>query len=292
MQPHGRETAVPFSVVENRNTQGRTQTPSATRVTHVAAGSLGTMGEYSLSTGQIHGALRAGDPSPAASDLGIGISDDDSLVVSPDGPEPRRLGLGALKRDGRARVPSGKRMAISASPGRLVGRQVRKASPAPVEWGVPRDRGPPDDRYTVLERQMQHLEQQIGEHTRMGVDLRRELFGRFGEVADQMGIVEVKFLTMEAALDAKLAEIDSKIGKLHAQLPADGRMVAEGFDKLAHEIEAIKQRQGEIFTKKMVDELELMRHHVISHEQALGKIAGSATHFQMLTDGLSAVLTA
>ena len=45
MQPHGRETAVPFPVAENRNTQGRTQTPSATRVTHVAAGSLGKMGE-------------------------------------------------------------------------------------------------------------------------------------------------------------------------------------------------------------------------------------------------------
>ena len=84
-------------------------------------------------------------------------------------------------------------MAISASPSRLLGRHFRKASPAPVDWDAPRTRGPPEDRMQVLERQMRHLEQQVGEHTKMGVDLRRDVFGKFGAVAGQMNLVENNF---------------------------------------------------------------------------------------------------
>ena len=105
----------------------------------------------------LYGVPRGATLSPAASDLGRELSDD-SLTVSPDMPVARRLGL---KRDGRARPGSGKRMAISASPSRHarfvtvwpLGRHVRKASPAPVDWDAPRERGPPEDRMQALERQ-------------------------------------------------------------------------------------------------------------------------------------------
>ena len=303
------QALVPGTISENRVTQSRTQPPLAARTTRAAAESLGTKGiEYSMSLGrprQFHGASLATAQSPAASDLGHELSDD-SLTVSPEMPVARRLGLGTLKRDSRARLGSGKRMAVSASPSRNarfatavpLGRHVRKSSPAPVDWDAPRDRGPPEDRMQALERQVRQLEQQISEHTRMGVDLRRELFGRFGEVADQMGTVENKFATMEAALDAKIIEIDLKIDLTHrqvekaeTQLPADGRMVAEGFNKLAAEIDVLKGRQGETFTKGMIDDLELMRQHVILHEPALGKITGGTAHFQMVIDSLVAAMS-
>ena len=70
----------------------------------------------------------------------------------------------------------------------------------------------------VLERQMRHLEQQVGEHTKMGVDLRRDVFSKFGAVAGQMTLVENKFSEMETALDAKVNEIDLKLGLLAQQL--------------------------------------------------------------------------
>ena len=77
MQPHAHETAAPFSVAENRGTQSRMRTPSATRVTRVAAESLGTLGiEHSLTSGrprQTHGLQRDATSSPAASDLGLGL---------------------------------------------------------------------------------------------------------------------------------------------------------------------------------------------------------------------------
>ena len=105
MQPHARETAAPFSVAENRGTQSRMRTPSATRVTRVAAESLGTLGiEYSMTSGrprQIHGPRRDATSSPAASDLGFGLSDD-SLLMSPDEPASRRPGIGATPEPGQA----------------------------------------------------------------------------------------------------------------------------------------------------------------------------------------------
>ena len=148
---HALTGGVPGTVSENRVTPGRTQPPLAARGTRAAAGSLGTTGiEYSMSPGrprQFHGASLATGQSPAASDLGHELSDD-SLTVSPEMPVARRLGLGTLKRDSRARLGSGKRMAVSASPSRNarfattvpLGRHVRKSSPAPVDWEAARSR--------------------------------------------------------------------------------------------------------------------------------------------------------
>ena len=127
-----------------------------------------------------------------------------------------------------------------------------------------------------LNAKVRQLEQQLGEHTKMGVDLRRELFGRFGVVADQMGIVEKKFANMEKTLDAKIAEIDSKFDLLHrqlekaeTQLPTDGRMVAEGFNKLTAEVDALKRWSGQIFIQNMGQEPELMWQRGLAHEQSI-----------------------
>ena len=118
----------------------------------------------------------------------------------------------------------------------------------------------------ALERQMRHLEQQVGEHTKMGVDLRRDIFGKFGAVDGQMTLVENKFSEMETALDAKVNEIDMKLGLLAQQLekaevqrPSDGRVVADGFNKLKADLEALKHWSGTVFTKDMGLELEVMR---------------------------------
>ena len=278
--------------------------------------------EYSLSPGrprQIHGALRAAAASPAASELGQQLSDD-SLIVSPDGPAARRLGRGALKRDARVRPGSGKRMAISASPSRPLGRHVRKTSLPHVDWDSPRERGQQlstEERLQALERRQatgaaemakvyavaRQLEQQVHEHTKMGVDLRRDVFNKFGTVAEQMAIIENKFAGMEAALDAKIAEIDLKIGLLHRQAetqrPTDGRVVAEGFGKLAADIEALKQWSGTVFTKGMGQELEGMRQRGFAHGNSIEELtrksleaAAAAAYFQSFTDGIGAAMVA
>ena len=191
-----------------------------------------------------------------------------------------------LKRDARARPGSAKRLAISASPSRLLDRHFRKASPAPAEWSAPRVRGPPDDRYTVLGRQIQHLEQQICEHTRMGVDLRRDVFSKFGSVAGQMSLVENKFTEMETALDAKVNVIDLKLGLLAQQLenaevqrPSDGRVVSEGFNKIKADIEALKHWSGTVFTKNMGLELEAMRQRGIKCDKSIETLNTAMVHF-------------
>ena len=197
------------------------------------------------------------------SELGQPLSDD-SLTIPPDGPDGpavRRAGLGALKRDARARLGSRKRIAISASPVRPLGRHVRKTAVHLADWDPPRERGPrltPEERLQALELQQAMICQQLGEHTKMGVDIRRDVFGKFGAVAGQMDVVEGKFAEMEKALDAKITEIDLKLDLLARQLekaevqrPTDGRMVAEGFGKLTADIEALKKWSGTVFTNGM-----------------------------------------
>ena len=147
------------------------------------------------------------------------------------------------------------------------------------------------------------LEQQVHEHTKMGVDLRRDVFNKFGTVAEQMAIIENKFAGMEAALDAKIAEIDLKIGLLHRQAetqrPTDGRVVAEGFGKLAADIEALKQWSGTVFTKGMGQELDGMRQRGLAHGNSIEELtrksleaAAAAAYFQSFTDGIGAAMVA
>ena len=231
------------------------------------------------------------------SQLGVELSDD-SLTLSPEQLFKRGT---TLKRASGTRGYSAKRLAVSLP------RSVRKASPSPANarkamlaertadraFDPPRDRGSPS-----AEERLAALEKAIREQAQMGVELRRDVYGKFGAVSNQVEVFRAKFDSMETLLDAKVTEIDVKletlrrhIEKAEAQLPTDGRMVAEGFNKLAAELDALKNQQGETFTKGMIDDLELMRQHVIAHEQALGKMTGGAAHFQMLADGLGAAMS-
>ena len=57
-----------------------------------------------------------------------------------------------------------------------------------------------EERLAALERtrnrkvaNVQQLETSLREHTRMGFDLRRELFAKFGEDSDHMDVVDTHF---------------------------------------------------------------------------------------------------
>ena len=67
---------------------------------------------------------------------------------------------------------------------------------------------------------------------------------------------------------------------------------------MATELDALKQRQADVFTKKIVEELELMRQHVILHEQAINKMmrqaleaSTGAAHFQTVADSLGVAMS-
>ena len=46
----------------------------------------------------------------------------------------------------------------------------------------------------------------------------------------------------------------------------------------------MKQTKGDTFTKPMLDELGLMRQHVLAHERRLLEISGVGAHHQLLID--------
>ena len=83
-----------------------------------------------------------------------------------------------------------------------------------------------------MEERLAIMEKALAEHTRMGLDLRRELFAKFAELTDQTRNVEMKFANMEALLDAKVVSIEGQLGglrshleKAEAQLPMDGLLL-------------------------------------------------------------------
>ena len=102
---------------------------------------------------------------------------------------------GTRKRDSQVRLRSGKRMAVS------VPRMMRNASPSRLAGAahqrMPRTAG---ERMRTLDpqRSVDHteianlretariFERQLGEHTQMGVELRRDVYGIRGTVTDQM----------------------------------------------------------------------------------------------------------
>ena len=132
-----------------------TQPPSAASVTQAATGSLGTIGPEYPSPAFVRPGYGA-SPAPrapssaaasAASMLGVELSDD-SLTMSPEQLFAR---TSVLKRGGRVRGYSAKRVAVSLPRG------PRKASPSPAgsrraapaafseqrSYDLPRERGPP-----------------------------------------------------------------------------------------------------------------------------------------------------
>ena len=132
------------------------------------------------------------------------------------------------------------------------------------------------------------IEKALAEHTRMGLDLRRELFGQLGELAGQTRDISAKFSAMEAVLEAKVTSIDGQLESLRrhveeaeAQMPADGRILHDNFTKMAAEINTIKAMNGIPLTKAMLEELENMRRHVVEHDARLVALANAETNMNM-----------
>ena len=231
--------------------------------------------------------------SPSA--LGAELSDD-SLTMSPE--EQVTNKRGATKRDARARMPSGKRLALSLP------RPTRRDSPSTHEGRerCPRARGPKslEERVLAIELQnaydrkaQQAFKDDLEGHIKIGLDLRREVFGSRATVADAMATIEAKFFTMECQLESKIASMDGQMAALQrsieqaqAQLPMDGRVVQEIFSSIAAELEALKSKQGETITKGMVRELELMHRHVVDHEARIQNLTGAEGRMNMLIENL------
>ena len=124
---------------------------------------------------------------------------------------------------------------------------------------------------------------------KIGLDLRREVFGSRAVVADALAAIGNKFLTMGGQLESKIASIDGQMAALQrsleqgqAQLPMDGQVVKESFAKLASEIKNLQLTTGEPFTKQMCGEFEFMRQHVVAHEHRIAELSGGDAHQQML----------
>ena len=89
---------------------------------------------------------------------------------------------------------------------------------------------------------MQAMEKAFKEHIQMNMDLRRDVYGKFGTVADHLAIVEAKFASMEALLDAKVVSIDGQLDVFRQQLIVCGQTLQESFIKVAAEIDATRRR--------------------------------------------------
>ena len=230
------------------------------------------------------GVQHLGDPASAGfrhaspSALGAELSDD-SLTMSPEEQLPQKRG--ATQRDASARLPTGKRLALSQP------RPTRRNSPSAHEGRErsPRARGPKslEERVLAIELQsaydrnaQQAFQAELDGHVQISLDLRREVFGTGATVSDAMATIEAKFSTMEGQLESKIASMDGQMAALQrsieqaqAQLPMDGRVVQETFSSIAAELESLKSKQGETITKGMVTELELMHRNVADHEAGL-----------------------
>ena len=236
------------------------------------------------------GVQHLGDPASAGfrhaspSALGAELSDD-SLTMSPEEKLPHKRGT--AKRDARGNLPSGKRLALSLP------RPTRRESPSAHKGRErsPRARGPKslEERVLAIELQgafnhnaLKGLKDDLDNQIKMGLDLRREVFGSRATVADAMAAIEAKFLTMEGQLESEIASMDGQLAALRqnleqaqAQLPMDGRVVQETFVNITAEIATLKGKQGETFTKGMVTELELMQRRVADHEARIQTLTGA-----------------
>ena len=188
--------------------------------------------------------------------LGAELSDD-SLTLSP---EQLFTPGSTRKRGSKVRGYSNKRLAVS------VPRPARKASPSP-SGDAARRRGPgtTEERLQFLELQRaadqaeivrmrgvtQRIERNLEEHARMSLEMRRDVYGARGTITEQMATVERRFDKMELQIEERILAMDGQMLRLcqhleqaEAQLPVDGQVLKAGFDKLAAEIEELKQRRG------------------------------------------------
>ena len=287
-----------------------------------AGGAAAATGEYGGASSHVLARIAA--PS-ADSILGDEtISDAGSFTLSTDQPSPvvaRRPG--SLKRDFKSKLLPGKRLAVSL-PRTAQSAQHRRASPSirasartpdvlPQQQqrsGTPNVLSPDvragrslqttEDRIRALEFQRAHdqanlvkayerlnaLQQVCDENTKLNMELRRDVYGT-------RTATEARFASTEKIIEGHLAfivahqaEVTQHLQGLEMQLPMAGQVVQGNFEKLATEIEAIKQSKGETFTKQMCEELEVMRQHVVAHERRITEIAGTDAHHQNLIDNL------
>ena len=73
---------------------------------------------------------------------------------------------------------------------------------------------------------MTALEKAFREQAQMGVELRRDVYGKFGAISSHVEVFKAEFGSMETLLDAKVTEIDLKLELLHRR---------EGGGATAHE---------------------------------------------------------
>ena len=74
----------------------------------------------------------------------------------------------------------------------------------------PRERGPP-----TTEELLRALETDFKEHTQVGMDVRKDVYAKFGAVSHHMEVVEAKF-------DGQLDVLRRHLQKAEAQLSMDG----------------------------------------------------------------------
>ena len=164
--------------------------------------------------------LELGTRHASPSALGTEVSQelsDDSLTMSPE--EQRTQKRGAVKRDARTRLPSGKRLALSLH------RPTRRESPSTHEGRErsPRAPGPKslEERVLAIELQgafnhnaLKSFKDDLDNQIKIGLDMRREVFGSRATIADAMATIEAKFLTMEGQLENKIASMDCQMAAL------------------------------------------------------------------------------
>ena len=188
--------------------------PAAVMKPAAATESLGTMGtEYPPPN---HGRPRRTTKSADSrgSDLGAEnrdarsrspFSSEDTLVFSPELAGARQ----PAKREARTRTSSAKKRYMpmaSSPPAKLVLRRPSSSPGGPQRpnaWQSPRNRVP-----QLAEERIDRVEKALAEHTKMGLELRRELFAKFGELQAQTRATEAKLAGMEAILGAKFDEIN------------------------------------------------------------------------------------
>ena len=110
------------------------------------------------------------------------FSSEDTLVFSPELAGARQ----PAKREARARTSSAKKRYMpmaSSPPAKLVLRRPSSSPGGPQRpnaWQSPRNRVP-----QRAEERIDRVEKALAEHTKMGLELRRELFAKFGELEAQ-----------------------------------------------------------------------------------------------------------
>ena len=98
-----------------------------------------------------------------------------------------------------------------------------------------------------MEERLSVFEKRLSEHTRMNLDMRRELFAKFGELSNQTKVNEKQLANAEAVVVGKVASIDGQLPEMRvylaaaeARLPLDGALVKQGVEKIDKKINLFK----------------------------------------------------